>query len=203
MALANYSDLTTAVANWSGRADLTSRLPEFVSLAEADFNSELRTAGMEVVDQNFTIGGEYSPLPAGFLGVREFYLNTSPKVRMEYLPSGLETGVSASTSSTSTTRYYSIAGGNFRIAYPPGDGTSATLHYYRAVPGLQANTTNWLMTACPNLYLFNCLMQLCLYLKDTDGMQYWATAYKAQLDRLKDGDSKMKYGGTALRVRAA
>ena len=70
------------------------------------------------------------------------------------------------------------------------------------MPGLQANTTNWLMTACPNLYLFNCLMQLCLYLKDTDGMQYWSTAYKAQLDRFKAGDSRSKYGGTALTVRA-
>ena len=38
MALSTYSDLTTAVANWTARADLTSRIPEFIKLAESDFN---------------------------------------------------------------------------------------------------------------------------------------------------------------------
>jgi hypothetical protein len=46
MALANYTDLLASVAGWLNREDLTARIPDFVSLAEADFNRQLRVAAM-------------------------------------------------------------------------------------------------------------------------------------------------------------
>ena len=40
MALANYSDLKTSIANWLNRSDLTSEIAnDFIVLTEADFNS--------------------------------------------------------------------------------------------------------------------------------------------------------------------
>ena len=46
MAINTYSTLQTAVANWLDRDDLTDRIPEFVSLAEATFNRTLRLRAM-------------------------------------------------------------------------------------------------------------------------------------------------------------
>lgn len=41
MALSNYSELKSAVANWMARSDLTGDVPEFIQLAEASLNREI------------------------------------------------------------------------------------------------------------------------------------------------------------------
>ena len=41
MALSNYTELKTAIANWLNRSDLTSEISDdFIKLTEADFNSK-------------------------------------------------------------------------------------------------------------------------------------------------------------------
>lgn len=47
MAISQYSELKTAVANWLGRSDLTSRIPEFIGLAEDRVYQRLRLRAME------------------------------------------------------------------------------------------------------------------------------------------------------------
>ena len=47
MAISNYTELKTAVANWLDRDDLTDRIPEFIALAESRFNRLLRIRAME------------------------------------------------------------------------------------------------------------------------------------------------------------
>ena len=42
MARGTYAGLQTAVANWLDRGDLTDRIVEFIDLAEARINSNLR-----------------------------------------------------------------------------------------------------------------------------------------------------------------
>ena len=46
MAINTYGTLQTAVANWLDRDDLSARIPEFISLAEAIFNRTLRIRAM-------------------------------------------------------------------------------------------------------------------------------------------------------------
>lgn len=47
MAIGTYAELQTAVGNWLGDPNLTSRIPEFISLAEDDFHMKLRVRAME------------------------------------------------------------------------------------------------------------------------------------------------------------
>ena len=42
MALNNYANLKTAIANFLARDDLTSEIDDFIDLTEADFNRRLR-----------------------------------------------------------------------------------------------------------------------------------------------------------------
>ena len=58
MAISNYTELQTAVANWLDRDDLTNRIPEFISLCEARFNRTLRLRAMETLDTSVsTVAG--------------------------------------------------------------------------------------------------------------------------------------------------
>ena len=47
MAIDSYANLKTALANWLDRSDLTSRLDEFIELAEARFADDIRIRAME------------------------------------------------------------------------------------------------------------------------------------------------------------
>jgi len=71
MAINSYSSLQTAVANWLDRSDLTARIPEFISLAEARINRALRVRIMESVKMISLVGGtKRYPLPSDYLQLR-------------------------------------------------------------------------------------------------------------------------------------
>jgi hypothetical protein len=48
MAITTYAELQAAAANWLVRGDLTARIPEFITLAEARLNRVLRARMAEV-----------------------------------------------------------------------------------------------------------------------------------------------------------
>ena len=48
MALTTYNELKTSLADWLNRQDLTSTIPDFISLAEAQIERQLRTRQMIV-----------------------------------------------------------------------------------------------------------------------------------------------------------
>ena len=66
MAISTKAELHTAVANWLNRSDLTSRIPEFIALAEASFNRNLRTREM-LVRSTASVTGQYVSIPTDYL----------------------------------------------------------------------------------------------------------------------------------------
>ena len=63
MALNTYTGLKSSIANWLNRSDLTTEISEdFVTLAEADFNSKLRIREM-INAANLTVNAETVALP--------------------------------------------------------------------------------------------------------------------------------------------
>lgn len=200
MALDTYSDLLTAAANWSGRSDLTSRIPEFIELAEAKMNRKLRTKDMVTKNASFSITGEYVALPTGFGGVKTFYLNTNPKQNLELMADDLMTGLYGSNSGKP--RHYSIQGSNFRFG-PTPDGTySSTLVHWLTVPALTGtNTTNWLMTANPDAYLYGVNAEACAFAKDFQGAEGWLRQMYGVLEEIVAISNQDQWGGNSMAVR--
>jgi hypothetical protein len=93
MAIATYTDLLAAAANWLARADLTSRIPEFVTLAQARINRQVRSKLMETKSTSISINAEYVNVPADFLQVKNFYITDSPRSNLEPADSAYMTDV--------------------------------------------------------------------------------------------------------------
>jgi hypothetical protein len=55
----------------------------------------------------------------------------------------------------------------------PQDPTPLSLTYYQKLPSLAVNTTNWLMTQHPDLYLFGALAESQGYAVDPDKLALW------------------------------
>jgi hypothetical protein len=86
MALVNYGDLKTSVANWLGRSDLTTPIPDFVTLAHKQIMRDLRGhLRLQKRDTAFSISAEYVAAPTDFLELVSMYLNTSPKQEVQFM----------------------------------------------------------------------------------------------------------------------
>jgi hypothetical protein len=66
MALSTYAELKTSIGDWLNRSDLTSVIPDFISLAEAQVERTLRTRQM-IVRANASFDAQYGAVPADFL----------------------------------------------------------------------------------------------------------------------------------------
>ena len=86
MALGTFTELKDAIADWLDRSDLTARIPDFITLAEARLNRDLRIRPMEVRSSMETTSGQrYFNLPGGYLQMRYMLMNTNPITPLEYI----------------------------------------------------------------------------------------------------------------------
>lgn len=210
MALATYSELNTAAANWLARADLTSRIPEFMDLFEAKFNRTVRVPQQEKRNATFSISDEYTPLPTDFIELRSIHLTTSPKRPLAYMSPDIE--VDYYNTGTGIPQFVSVTGHtsadgtqSIRVA-PVPDGTyTAVLTYYAKLPALDAttNTTNWLLTNHPDLYLYGMLVEASAFIGDDSRVMLWKAGFDQAMAGLKQSANRARWGAGAMAVRPA
>ena len=201
MALNNYANLKTAIANFLARDDLTSEIDDFIDLTEADFNRRLRIRAMETVNTSFTIDAETEALPTGFLQVRSFILtSTTPDRTLELLSPFHQASLSAN-DTTGTPRTYSIEGSNFRFAPAPDTSYTATLVYYKAFDSLDGSTaTNYILTNHPAVYLYGSLYHASNFIRgiDPQTVEQWKGLFVEGINQIKLKDDGDKYNGSPL-----
>lgn len=202
MALSTYSELKTSVADWLNRSDLTSAVPDFISLAEAQVERRLRTRQM-IVRATATIDSEYSAVPADFLEARTLKLNTNPVTPLQFETIDSLDNLSTQYLSAGKPRFFSIVGGQIRTVPISDSSYTAELVYYAKLSKLSdSNTTNWLLTASPDIYLYGALMQAAPYLKDDARIDTWSQMYLTALQDLQTADDRGSTSGGALIARA-
>jgi len=201
MALTTYTELKASVADWINRDDLTTVIPDFISLAEAQIERTLRTRQM-IVRATASMDTEYSAVPADFLECRTIKLNTNPVQPLQF-----ETVDSLDTLRTQYTapgrpQYFGIVGGQIRLVPVPDTTYTAELIYYGKLTKLSSsNATNWLLTSSPDIYLYGALLQGAPYLQNDERIQTWATLYERGLNDLKIADDRGSTSGGALLAR--
>lgn len=198
MAIGTYAELQTAAANWLNRSDLTSRIPEFIALAEAKFNRVIRAPDMVTKDTSFTIDSQYKTLPTGFLEAIRFSISGTPDRRLEYLtPEKMDETRERFTASQKP-GYYSVAGGNFEFLPNPDQSYTGLLLYYQAITGLATTSPNWLLTSHPDIYLFGTLLEAAAYLDDDRRVPLWSSRLQTALDQLRVLNQRKRIGGTPV-----
>lgn len=151
MALANYSDLQTSIGNWLKDTTLSSVIPDFVVLAEARFNREIRVPEMEAVS-TATVSTESTTLPTDFLEVRSVWLDSDPDTPLTYMTPQQFRGTYAAAESGRPLAY-TIIGTAIYLGPVPAASYSLNIAYYKKIPALASNSTNWLLTSHPDIYL--------------------------------------------------
>jgi len=201
MAINTYSTLQTAVANWLDRDDLTDRVPEFISLAEATFNRVLRLRAMETTVSDTTpSGSKEDALPTGYLQMREIHLATSPVVSLAYITPEIMYRIRAG-STSGKPNSYTIVGDNILFGPTPDDAYSYSMTYYKSFDALADNTpTNWLILNAPDLYLYGTLLQAEPFLMNDERVPLWERGVRQVINDLQQQDDKDRHSGSEMRV---
>lgn len=190
MAISTYSELVASVANWLVRDDLTSRIPDFVTLAEAKLNRELRYFGREkrssISVNTAATEPQYISLPDDFYAARRVYLpDETGKPRLEFVDQIRASEYSAIYTSAAQPRYYSVFGDEMELIPTPDDSYRVEMVYRALIPALSdSSPTNWLLTIAPDAYLYGALMEAAPYMMNDDRVAVWAAGLKIVIDGL-------------------
>jgi hypothetical protein len=184
MAITTYVELQAAIGNWLDHSLFTARTPEFIALFEAAANRRLRVREQEA-STTLTPSSGAATLPADYLMWRRVTWTGSPRVELQYVhPSYLQAAYPSSPSDVP--RIFTIEGATMKVR--PLDTTALELDYFQKIPALSdSTTTNWLLAAHPDLYLFGALVEAEMFGVNDERAPLW----KARRDEIFDEIEKL------------
>jgi hypothetical protein len=203
MALTTYTELKTSIGDWLNRSDLTTAIPDFISLAEAQIERTLRTRQM-IVRANASFDAQYGAVPADFLETKSLKLtSTNPETPLQFLSIDALDNEMTKYTASGKPKFFGVVGGQFRIVPTPDSNYTTELTYYAKLTKLSSSVaSNWLLASSPDIYLYGALLQAAPYLQDDARIQTWATLYERALNDSQTADDRSASSGGALLTRA-
>lgn len=204
MAFTSYTDLKSTIADYLARSDLTSQIPDFITLAENRLRRDLRIRQMlKVVTATMTAGDSTVSLPSDFLAMRDLHIETTPANVIEYLsPSNFFRN--ARTTDSGLPVMYTTLASEFQFAPVPDSAYVLKMLYYAAPAYLStAAPSNAFLANCPDLLLYGSLGEAEPYLMNDVRLQTWASLYQKGLDSLSYSDESGEYASSPLAISVA
>ena len=202
MAITTYAELQAAIADWLNRSDLTSAIPNFIALAEAEINRRLRTADMEA-RATVNVSDRCITLPPRWRGARRIFTTVSGVTReLDILSPDQAVEFAAKHSTAGSPLAIAVIGQSLEILpVPDGTYTLEMLYYQGVTPLSNSATTNWLLTKHPDLYLYGSLMHSAPYLRDDPRAAMWATKFDNTIREINLESERASYPTSKLRMR--
>lgn len=212
MALDTFSGLKTSIAAFLNRSDLTSVIPDFITLAEAQLmrrlakrlSEEGKPLPRNAVTRNaaFSISAETVSAPSYFLGPINFTIDAEA-VQLTYLsPTSFaaEKAGRGTSAATAVPRFYTVLGSSFQFCPVPDATYTGTLVYWtKLTPLSDIATYNWILTNHPDVYLYGALVQAAPYLMDDSRLSVWGQLFVTAVDDMLNSDP-MPPDGVTLSV---
>lgn len=196
MSIATYAELKTAVAEWLHRANLSTRAEDFIQQGEAWLNRKLRTVDMEERSSGLTMGttDRYDALPTGFLEMQSIFYTNDNKAIVYVEPSALIPLITSS----GKPNYFTIKDG-LEWSCVPDSAYPYEIHYFKALD-IETDTTNWLLTNHPDIYLYAALSSAAIYIKDDNRVAGLKSLLNEAVDDLNTQDAR-KRGSQMVEMR--
>lgn len=205
MSISTYDELKTAIGSYLARSDLTSYIPDFIVGAETriaygsaePFQCDpVRVRAMETIETLDNSAGSCT-LPDGFLALKSIYEDRALKGQLEQTSSEdfyrKYTG-----SSSGNASFYIIEGDKIKLG-PSGTSDIRIVYYKKFDP--VADSTTWLLTNAPHVYVYGALIEAAPFLRNDERIQVWYGLFRSLINALNSADKRDRWGGSALAVR--
>jgi hypothetical protein len=157
LSITTYSELKTAISEWSKRGDINTVVDDFIDLAEAEMWQHLRIRGMEAREASLSISGRNITLPTDYVAMR----------RLSYTHGGAVRDLNYAAPEALRVKSGSGLPGNFTVSdvieldRSPDATYTWELLYYKSLTALSnSNTSNAVLARFPNVYLSGALWAL-------------------------------------------
>lgn len=182
MSITTYAELQTSIQTWLDRSDLSSLVPDFITLFEAAANRRLRVRQM-LTSATLTPSSGSATLPTDYLAWRRLTWSGDPSRQLEYVePDYLYAAYPTTPSGTPAA--FTIEGSTLKIR--PTSTTNLDFLYYQKVPVLSvSNTTNWLLTAHPDAYLAGSLAEAFAHTQNAAAAGAWLARRDVAFDEIE------------------
>ena len=202
MALTNYNELKTSIADFLNRDDLTNIIPDFITFAETNINRDIRHWRMEK-RANAVLDTQYTALPTDFIEPIRLTINTANTKPLEVVGNfEIATIRSEIANTTGEPKYYTIIDGAIEVLPRPDKAYTLELLYYGRIPPLNAQTTtNWLLQYHPDILLYGSLIHSAPYLADDTRIPVWGAYYASAVAKLNDQSENARSGGSGRRMK--
>ena len=196
----DYEGLKSAVADWLGRDDLASRIPDFIALAERRMARELRLRVLERrAEAEVQAGQKHVPLPFRrepgswdvFLEMRDLAWESAGRRRdLAYLP----LDGSAAENTPGEPRGFSILGRDIVLWPAPLSAGRLHLAYWaEPAPLGPEQPANELLLAAPDLYLYAALVESAPYTRAAAPLELWERFYATARARLEQAEQRGRF----------
>lgn len=207
MALGNYTELKAEVALWLDREDLTTQIPTFITLFEAQAERKLRTRQMLVLNEagTTTAASGLIALPENFLALQNLtvYNSSGSPISLTYASKNQCDNRRAQAVTNRFPEVYTIGAVEIELAPYPDAAYSYEMSYWEKIARLSTSvSSNWLLAAHPDLYLYGTLMQAAPYLKHDERIDVWSGAVGVLMEDITLADERaMRAPGSPLKTR--
>jgi hypothetical protein len=197
--ITNYSSLQSAIADYLNRQDLTAQIPTFIQFCEADLNTRLRCRE-QIVRAEATSSAEFVQLPSDWVeAINVQIVDGQSPLRYVTLD---EADIVKKERRFDFVHFYSLMNGAIELVPAPTDDVDIEMVYYRNIPALtDSNTTNWLLTRAPDVYLYGALTHAAPFLLDDQRMGVFGGVYAGRVQALNDEAQKSLHSGSPLVAR--
>jgi hypothetical protein len=186
MALNTYAGLSTGVFRRLNRTAESTVFDDCISLMEAEVNRRLALSPVRPMHTvaTATLNAEFIAQPSGLIDVDSFKISdtpilyTSPENMQDMYDDRSETG---------QPRFYTLIGTEFRLYPEPDQSYTGSLIYWGKVPNLNStDTTNWLLTAHPDVYFHGILAHAYQEYFDNENADAQAALFDIAIQKVLD-----------------
>ena len=210
--ITDYTTLQAAVIEYLGRdqdTTIIARVPTFIQLFEAKMNRSLFVRQMEQRSSATIDAGvddaEFVLLPSDFQSMRRVRISSVTGKPLLEFRSGVQMDESRFQKSnvTGQPQYFTIFGEEMEIAPTPDTSYTIEMIYRKNIPALSSNSSNWLLTLAPDIYLYGALLEASPYMKEDGRIQVWGLGLKTALDDLNSLGMTSTFNSGPMTVRVS
>lgn len=202
MSLSTYTALKTSVADWLNRTDLTTQIPDFVTLCEAKMKRRLRRTTTRA---SLTVAASAVTAPSDMAELRSIRLvSASPSQDNPIRVGTYEMYAERLARAGGTTGRPSdvcVFHGELLFAPAPDQSYTAEIVYFATLTPLSSTTaSNVVLVEAPDAYLYGTLLEAAPYLVNDERIPTWKTKFDDAIDELNAVRSNEEH---AASLRAA
>jgi hypothetical protein len=211
--ITDYTSLQAAVIEWLARdqdTTLIARIPTFIQLFESKMNRELFVRQMELRSTTpvniLSAEPEFISLPLDFQSMRRVRLSSvTGKPALEFRSALQMDELRLSSGNIAgQPRYFSVFGVEMELLPTPDQNYTIEMVYRQNIPALSTtNSTNWLLTMAPDLYLYGALLESAPYIKEDARIQTWGLGFQSARDSLNVLGMTSTFNAGPLQVRSS